>query len=136
MQGNDVYGRVFTSWLGGGADNSSLQPWLDPDNTDVTTLDGLNFQDEVGIDLPEGRRFYDLTVYPNPSNGLIHFDVDEIGDANYKVFDLSGRCVKEGRTVLTTTSQAVDLRTLPAGTYVMNLYTSFRSYSTTLLISK
>ncbi len=36
----DWYGRVYTSWLGGGTPNSSLKPWLDPDNTGTLVMDG------------------------------------------------------------------------------------------------
>ncbi len=136
MSGTDLYGRVYTSWNGGGTNETSLKSWLDPNNTGVSTLDGLNFEDEVGIDSPVASKMNDLKVYPNPSNGMVRFDVDALGDANYKVFDLNGRCVLEGRTVLTATSQAVNLTTLNAGTYVLNLYTSSRNYSTTVVIAK
>ncbi|MCF6289289.1 MAG: hypothetical protein L3J53_08670 [Proteobacteria bacterium] len=37
----DAYGRLFTSWEGGGSANSRLKDWLDPNNTGVETLQGL-----------------------------------------------------------------------------------------------
>jgi len=37
----DYYGRVFTSWTGGGTNNSRLSNWLDPDNSSGTTTDGV-----------------------------------------------------------------------------------------------
>ncbi|WP_313912611.1 proprotein convertase P-domain-containing protein [Tahibacter sp.] len=37
----DYYGRVFTSWTGGGSNSTRLSNWLDPGNTGATTLDGL-----------------------------------------------------------------------------------------------
>ena len=60
----------------------------------------------------------------------------ELGDANYKVFDLNGRCVYEGRTVLTTTTQTLNLSSLSNGTYRLVLYTSGNSYSQTIVIAK
>ncbi len=36
----DYYGRVFTSWTGGGTNNTRLSNWLDPDNNSNTTMDG------------------------------------------------------------------------------------------------
>lgn len=36
----DSYGWFTASWTGGGANNNSLRPWLDPDNTGITSLDG------------------------------------------------------------------------------------------------
>ncbi len=139
MQGTDNYGRLDISWEGNGTTASSLQSWLDPDNTGVTVLDGINFDETpgpVGIADPQQllNNGDNLKVYPNPSNGTVYFDVDAIGDANYKVFDLNGRCIKEGRTILTTTTQAVNLTDLPAGSYIMQLFTSSRSYTATVII--
>jgi hypothetical protein len=37
----DFYGRLFISWEGGGASNSRLKDWLDPNNSGVQTLQGL-----------------------------------------------------------------------------------------------
>lgn len=38
----DWYGKIFSSWTGGGTDASGLRHWLDPNNT-VTDLPGLRF---------------------------------------------------------------------------------------------
>ena len=129
----DLYGRFFSSWTGGGAQTNRLSDWLDPDGTGVTTLDGIDYSDDAAIgsvELPS------VKVYPNPSNGMVHVDVAELGDANYKVFDMNGRCVYEGRTVLTTTTQTLNLGSLSNGTYRLVLYTSGNNYSQTIVIAK
>ena len=36
----DSYGWFHSSWTGGGSANNSLQPWLDPNNTGILTMDG------------------------------------------------------------------------------------------------
>ncbi|HRN61905.1 MAG TPA: proprotein convertase P-domain-containing protein [Luteimonas sp.] len=38
----DWYGRVFTSWAGGGSDSSRLSNWLDPVATGAMFIDGLD----------------------------------------------------------------------------------------------
>jgi len=38
----DWYGRVFTSWAGGGSDTSRLSNWLDPAGTGAEFIDGLD----------------------------------------------------------------------------------------------
>ena len=130
----DYYGRLSTSWNGGGADNNRLKNWLDPDNTGVSFLDGLNYtDDDVAINVV-GQQSNKLTVYPNPSNGLVRFDIDYIGNADYKVFDQSGRCVKEGSTVLTSTVQSADLRSLPKGVYTLSLRAGSKTYSSQIVI--
>lgn len=139
MGGSDLYGRVYSSWTGGGTSTNALKNWLDPDDTGVTNLDGIDFESTpVAIvspqDAADNSQLCNLDVYPNPSTGVIHFDVDALGSANYKVFDLGGRCVKEGNTVLTSTSQAIDLGSLPKGSYVLQLHTSSRSYTGMVII--
>lgn len=135
MNGDDYYGRVYSSWTGRGTDESRLSTWLDPDGTGIEVLDGLDYQD-VGIDdvTPSSPR--KMSVYPNPSTGMVHFDINAIGAANYKVFDLNGRCVMEGKTVLTLTNQAINLDRLAAGTYSLQLYTAAGNYSANVVIVK
>ena len=100
-------------------------------------LDGIDYTgSSAAINSVEDYNSAEMTVYPNPSNGNVHFDVNALGMANYKVFDLSGRCVKEGYTVLTATSQALDLSSLDNGTYILNLYTSSNSYTSKIIIKK
>ena len=128
-QGKDYYGRVSVSWNGGGLRTSRLRDWLDPENTGVTTLDGIDYTDNPTAINPVELQNNTLSVYPNPTSGFVHFDVDYIGKVDYKVFDLAGRCVKEGSTVLTSTVQCVDLSTLPQGTYTLSLRTGSKTYN-------
>lgn len=37
----DYYGRIFTSWTGGGTNQTRLSNWLDPDNSTITTTNGV-----------------------------------------------------------------------------------------------
>lgn len=140
MNGQDLYGRVYSSWNGQGTEATALKFWLDPDDTGINNLDGINYDYDpnVAIVTPEeaisNRNACNLQVYPNPSNGTVHFDVDALGSANYKLFDLSGRCVKEGSTVLTATSQAIDLGRQPQGSYVLQLHTSSRTFTGIVII--
>ncbi len=39
---SDWYGKLSTSWTGGGTSATRLRDWLDPDNTGLTALDGQN----------------------------------------------------------------------------------------------
>jgi lysyl endopeptidase len=39
---SDYYGRIFTSWTGGGANNNRLSNWLDPVGTGAEFIDGLD----------------------------------------------------------------------------------------------
>lgn len=43
------FGRMTLSWTGGGTDLTRLRDWLDPDNTDAMTLDGMDNPAEPAI---------------------------------------------------------------------------------------
>ncbi len=47
VDGDDWYGRLAPAWLGGGSTDSSLKPWLDPANTGVSALDGVDGADPI-----------------------------------------------------------------------------------------
>lgn len=133
--GKDYYGKLSTSWEGGGLTPSRLKSWLDPIGSNVSYLDGLDYPGSTAaINNPQPSDAHSqMSVFPNPSDGMVHFDVDYLGKADYKVFDLSGRCVKEGSTVLTSTVQCVDLRSLPKGSYVLSLWAGSRIYSAQII---
>jgi len=66
--GNDLYdsyGWFFASWEGGGTPGTRLRDWLDPDNTGVTSVNGLDL---------------DLFVSANPSSTKICAPQDVIVD--------------------------------------------------------
>lgn len=39
---SDEYGKIYTSWLGGGTNPTQLKFWLDPGNTGLTEIDGVD----------------------------------------------------------------------------------------------
>ena len=39
---SDEYGKLYTSWLGGGTNSTQLKHWLDPSNTGATVIDGVD----------------------------------------------------------------------------------------------
>lgn len=131
-EGNDLYGRIFSSWTGGGTAKTRLRDYLDPIGADVETLDGLDYNATgvTGISEAEAEK---ISLYPNPTTGMVYLDVPEMGMANYKVFDMAGRCVKEGHSVFTATTQALNLSSLENGAYRIVVYTSDKAYSSTLI---
>ena len=50
---SDRYGSINASWLGNGTPETSLKPWLDPDDTGKTEIDGFN--GAFGIQLSENN---------------------------------------------------------------------------------
>lgn len=62
-----------------------------------------------------------MKVYPNPTNGEfnVEFTVDHDGEANIKIFDISGRVVKQVQTAVAEGVSVVtlDISELTAGIY-------------------
>ena len=134
QSGYDLYGRVGVSWLGGGTASTRLQDWLDPINSNVMSIEGLDYS-EAG-DSARVVTTNLLHLYPNPCDGMFRVDVEEIGEAIYHVYDLNGRLVYDGRTVFATTTQAINLTSLPYGAYSIELYIADKKYANTVVIKK
>ena len=70
---NDYYGKVSTSWSLG------LRDYLDPDNTGLTVLDGID-----AIDLPDPELSYDATEFSfeldSNSSGNDSFTIENTGE--------------------------------------------------------
>ncbi len=75
-----------------------------------------------------------LSVFPNPSNGLVHVQVEGQGSMELRVIDLSGRTAHAERLVATGTStHVIDLAHLATGIYTLRLDHSTGSFTTRLV---
>jgi CubicO group peptidase (beta-lactamase class C family) len=64
-----------------------------------------------------------ITVYPNPTNGLVHIEIPNQTIQSIKVYDLQGQLTKE------TTENQFDLSNLSNGTYFIKAQTKQGLYS-------
>ncbi len=81
----------------------------------------------VGIDEHASRRQPELTVYPNPGSLSLTLQVSGAGSgAQWQMFDLTGRMVKEGRMNGVRTADRVDMlidtAELPSGLYTITVF--------------
>lgn len=58
-----------------------------------------------------------ITIYPNPTNGLVQIELPDHTMLDIKVFDLQGQIIKE------TTEARIDLSNYPDGVYVIRVQT-------------
>jgi hypothetical protein len=79
---------------------------------------GLAYYQGVAVGLNE-RSVKSFDLFPNPTSGLL--TIAGMADAEFRVFDLTGRCAMAGRTFSVT--QLVDVSALSRGVYVFQLTT-------------
>lgn len=127
----DYYGKFSFSWASNGnTPTTRLRDWLDPENTNPTTLEGVY----LGIDDPTSARSF--SVYPNPFEDVLNLKHGIVkGKVTITISDLTGRIVLT--QVANSSSESVipvDCRTLTAGLYLMRIEGT--SFSQTIKILK
>ncbi|MFO0357542.1 MAG: serine hydrolase [Sphingobacteriaceae bacterium] len=68
-----------------------------------------------------------ITVYPNPTNGLVHIEIPDQTIANIKVYNMQGQIIKE------TTESRLDLSSYSNGMYFLKAQTKKGIYSYKLI---
>lgn len=85
-----------------------------------------NMDDELtGLWDQESSIRDNFVIFPNPNEtGLIQFEIDEsLAGTNgvIRLFSMNGRLLQEAQVNLFETRQSMDVSTLPAGTYLLNV---------------
>lgn len=110
------------------------------------TTDSVNTRDIALIKLHSGSTYssqeiapaaYEIAPFPNPSEGLVHFDIRE-GETllTCSLYDSAGRIVMQGTSGRTGRNFDLDCSEMPAGQYYIQVVTSDDEYSATVLISR
>ncbi|MCF8226175.1 MAG: T9SS type A sorting domain-containing protein [Bacteroidales bacterium] len=114
---NDYFSKLYYAWDHYEEADRQLKNWLDPGNTGLISIGGLN-----SMTLDKGDVIYkkSLQVFPNPSNGEFQVRLLEYGggDITIELYDLTGHRVY---TVAVTAGDVsrVSASHLPAGIYAI-----------------
>lgn len=121
----DFYGKMDKHWdVNGSAANKQLKPWLDPNNTGTTILDGSHdpcgmYSVFTGV---EEIAQDDIQLYPNPANGELNISLNEaITNASVRIVDALGREVLNSGMSLGTKKMSLDISGLRSGHYVLQV---------------
>ena len=112
----DYYGKFSYHWTSNGtADTAQLKPWLDPDNTGITSLQGTY----VGVDSHYISDNFEIKIHPNPANGFIKINFTNFGDSKIEltIIDLLGNIKKRFDNVDVNNEVEISLDGLPSGIY-------------------
>lgn len=110
----DYYGRFDISWNGGFSSATRLRDWLDPANTNPTSLDG---EYASTLSNEEVNTIMNIQLYPNPSRGI--FNVVLENPASYGVYDLSGKLIRSGS--FNQIENQLDIQNLSSGIYFLKV---------------
>lgn len=132
---NDFYGRLSTSWLGGGTAATQLKAWLDPDNTGTTVVNTLT---TAGLSVSPASPVTHLGVAGGPFSNLPYaYTVSNSSSSvvNYRVnltnnigllinggtAAVTGSLAATSGTATVTVSAGAALASLAAGVYTEDI---------------
>ena len=135
--GSDYYGKISYSWNNNNnSDNGKkLKPWLDPDNTGMLSLPGMDFHGNVGVrDNSSHIRYFNAT--PNPSNGLLTVKGSFHGNSGRcNVYNAMGMLVYSEELSLSPTFN-LNLSHLTNGIYFVEIGDGSQLYRSKVVIAK
>ncbi|MBM3434663.1 MAG: T9SS type A sorting domain-containing protein [Bacteroidetes bacterium] len=116
----DYYGKFSYHWeSNGSADTVQLKPWLDPDNTGIAFIDGL----QVGLPENLSGNSCDIFLYPNPAEDVINLNFINFEPSKIEIefMDITGRTVERKLLDYPPVQVHFDLRSYSPGIYMIRL---------------
>ena len=116
----DYYGKLSYSWSSNGSSNSRrLKPWLDPANTGVSSIGGMDYNSS----LPSVAAKEDLaSIAPNPAKDILTVTFDNsYSQIALTICDQAARVVRTETIPSNTTSYTLDLQNLKSGVYFITI---------------
>ncbi len=108
-------GRFNAHWvLNGITSDLQLKPWLDPTNSGVMFLNGIQQCSTVGIN--EEQSNYFIKIYPNPTNQFITINANIIID-KVNIYSLDGKLL-----LASAKGNKIDVSKLPSGMLIVEIY--------------
>ena len=134
--GWDLYGKLSNSWTNNNNSSNAkkLKPWLDPNNSGVTSLQG-EYLNTVGM--TNFTQVMDaLNVYPNPNNGQMTVSGNfSEGNGTCMVYDMMGNLVLS-RDITLAPEFTLNLNSLAPGMYMMEINDNTHISHAKIIISK
>lgn len=140
VYGKDNYGRMYYHWTNNNNSNASrkLQPWLDPDNTGITKLNGMTYGGQVITSIEDhATEASTFEIYPNPAtDGHITIQGEFMTEtALCNIYNVMGQLVMS-QEVTTEANFSLNVNSLDNGVYFIEVLGSERNYKSKLIISK
>ena len=114
-------------------DPTSPNPIATPEDTITYTLEVIDANgcsvssqttiNVITIGMNEISNKYDITIYPNPSSGIVNIDFNKLsGDFHISILDLNGKLFMEDQIyIVIGSSQSLDIKKYPTGSYILQI---------------
>lgn len=135
--GWDLYGKISNSWTNNNNSNNAkkLKPWLDPNNTGATTLQG-RWMNGAPSGICSTNSAANLNIYPNPTTGIVTISGSfNEGEGFCNVYDMMGNLVTS-KTVNLNGETTLNFSNLTSGMYMLEISDNSNVYRSKILISK
>ncbi len=123
----DFYGAFSYHWDSNGMhDTLQLKPWLDPDNTGITELNGYYVGIEESIE--KENNFFD--VFPNPVGDklTVKFINSNFSIVHIEIFNIFGKILFVSEQKIIAEELAIDTKSLKPGIYFVKISDQKQSF--------
>lgn len=93
-------------------------------------LDAVGVVYMKGVGLSGSKKQVNLSIYPNPSNGVFYLGYEGFEKMQFELRDLTGRAIKSGEIA----SKMLDFTGVEKGTYIVNLLGSRQAVTRKIII--
>jgi hypothetical protein len=128
----DLKGGAYSSFWVNDPDNDGLLNLFV--GQDLGGLFHLEVDTNSNASITELQKPSEITLYPNPTTGLITVFTGEIGTTNYKITDITGKQILAER-IYTATFQ-IDISEQSAGIYLLVVETENGNLSVNRILKK
>ena len=135
--GEDFYGKLSNSWTNNNNSSNSkkLKPWLDPNNTGATTLQG-RWMNGAPSGICSTNNAANLNVYPNPTTGIVTISGSfNEGAGICNVYNMMGDLVTS-KVINLNGETTLNLSNLTTGVYMLEISDNSSVYRSKIVISK
>ena len=136
--GWDLYGKISNSWTNNNNSSNAkkLKPWLDPNNTNATTLQGRWMNGSPSSDICSSNSAANLKVFPNPTTGMVIISGSfNEGDGICNVYNMMGTLVFS-KSINLNGETTLNLSNLSQGAYLIEVSDNSNVYRSKIIISK
>ncbi len=130
----DYYGKFSYHWQSNGtADTTRLKPWLDPDNTGITSINGTTLSvTELKIKPKDNI----VKIYPNPADNFVYlnfinFEPSKIHPEISGLIDILGKPVKNLFFNKLSENNKINISDIQSGVYFIKI-----EYNQKIIIKK